>query len=160
MLALSHWHMDDVTPSDRRALYADTAESIALVATTPRETAALVSLGWSETRYAALVLAGRCAEMPVGVRCDNGRARGPWQLWRSACPAAWAQPDGSRESRLAEARCALRLWRGARLRCQGKHPAGDDAGAFAGYARGGVCDWPAGAKRARTMSIALGAMYE
>jgi hypothetical protein len=139
-------------PEKRRARLVVAAieiERAAQATKDPRETAAaLLTLGFEESRFAAYVGEGRCAEGPAGARCDEGKARGYFQVWAVACPAAWRLPAGSRASLRAEAKCAARAWRGARLRCRNRHPAGSIAGAFAGY-RGADCTWARGAKRAK-----------
>jgi hypothetical protein len=118
--------------------------------------AAALSIGWHESRFASYVIEGRCTDGPAGARCDldrhgKPRARGPWQVWRVACPAAYAHPAGSRESLEAEASCAVRLVAGAYYRCRSRHPHSDWAGAFSGYG-GIVCTRPNSPARARTMS--------
>lgn len=150
LLSLPAWHLDRDPPEARSAMLRPVADVIAEVSADATDAAALIALGWHETKYARLVLEGRCSEMPEGNRCDDGRARGAWQLWHVACPSAYAFPAGSPESLRAEATCARRLLRGQLGRCRARHPAGDWAGAFAGY-RGASCVWPAAARRARTM---------
>jgi len=111
--------------------------------------AALLTIGFEESRFAAYVGQGRCDEGPKGARCDRGKARGYWQLWRVSCPAAWELPHNTREALRAETACAARIWRGALLRNRSCHPAGKIAGAFAGYRGGADCRWPRAAGRAQ-----------
>jgi hypothetical protein len=121
----------------------------------PKQTAAaLLTLGFEESRFAAYVGEGRCAEGPKGARCDRGKARGYWQLWRVACPLAWTLEHNSRRALRVEARCAARAWRGALLRNRRCHPAGPIAGAFAGY-RGADCRWRRAAGRAKRFQRVL-----
>jgi hypothetical protein len=143
----------DEQPEARRlrlVMAAQAIEQVAHATPDPAQTAAaLLAIGFHESRFAAYVGQGRCHEGPKGARCDEGRARGYWQLWRVACPPAWRLEPGSREALHAEARCAARAWRGALWRCRRRHPAGPIAGAFAGY-RGADCEWARGARRAQT----------
>jgi hypothetical protein len=141
----------DEQPEKRRArlvMAALAIEHAANATADPQETAAaLLTIGFEESRFAAYVGEGRCSEGPKGARCDEGKARGYWQLWRVACPRAWQLEHNSRRALREQARCAARTWRGAKLRCRRRHPAGPVAGAFAGY-RGADCTWHRGAKRA------------
>jgi hypothetical protein len=123
LLAFPAYHGDHETGEAREARLAPYAAGIASHARTADETAALVAIAWHETRLAAYVTDGRCHEGPAGQRCDNGRARGPWQL-HGWCKAT--TPDG-------EAECAARLLRYARARC------GSWSRAFGAYASGGRC---------------------
>lgn len=95
----------------------------------PNERAALVRIAIEETNLALYVLEGRCKDGPKGA-CDNGRAKGPWQLQPSF--AVRVIPDDF----ASQARLALKRWRGALKRCAefGK------AGAFMGYGTGGRCE--------------------
>lgn len=137
------------TPAARAELYRPVAEAIAEVAPgNPTKAAALVALAYAETKFARYVLTGNCASGPPGMRCDNGRARGAFQVW--AWCDAWRHPEGSPESLRAEARCAARALAAGKRRCLGRHPAGDWAAMFSGY-RGPACSWPPAARRARSM---------
>lgn len=121
----------------------------------PAETAAaLLTIGFWESRFALYVGAGRCETGPVGARCDPDRkgvprARTYWQLHRAACPSAWAEDPGSQAELVAAARCAAVLFSAARSRCGRYHKAGPIAGAFSGY-RSAQCEWR-GAVRRQTM---------
>jgi hypothetical protein len=146
----------DMAPEQRVELYRPIAGLIAGAAGGNRwKAAALIELGYSESRWAAYVLEGRCKDGPRGARCDwdyrkrAPRARGPWQVW-SWCTEAWRYPEGSSESLTAEVRCAARMLAGAKQRCAGTHPAGDWAGMFSGY-RAASCTWMPAASRARRM---------
>lgn len=121
----------------------------------PQKTAAaLLALGWHESRFARYVGEGRCHEGPPGARCDPNRhgvrqARTYWQLHRVACPAAWALPEGSAAELQVAARCAAGLLIGAEHRCRHRTPYGLLAGAFSGY-RGIACDWRPSRARAQS----------
>jgi hypothetical protein len=104
LLAFPAYHGDHETGEAREARLAPYAAGIARHARTADEAAAMVAIGQHESRWAAYVTDGRCHEGPAGQRCDNGRARGPWQL-HGWCKAK--TPDG-------EAECAARLLRYAR----------------------------------------------
>lgn len=128
-------------------------------APTHDELAACLTIPKHETQLARYVQEGRCHDGPPGERCDEGRARGPWQLHRTVCPALWRTLPGSPEALREGARCAVRQWRYARLRCRGRHPGGDVQGAFAGYRGGASCSWTGGrngtAARERTYGWVL-----
>ena len=114
-------------------------------------TARVIALGQSESGFARYVGEGRCAEGPVGSRCDPdrrgiARALGYWQQHRSACPRAWALPIGSVEQLRESARCADNLLRSALHRCK-RRVADAEAGSFSGY-RSWDCSWRGGAARA------------
>ncbi len=112
LLSRPESHTDvDRTPEAREARLAPVARAVSNAAKTLDEAAILVALGEHETHYAEHVLAGHCDQMPEGERCDGGKARGPWQLHKEACQAAWVLPDSSPEALDAEAGCALRLMR-------------------------------------------------
>jgi hypothetical protein len=111
--------------------------------------AALLVIGRRESYWASYVQEDRCSEGPTYARCDpdktgKARALGFWQLWKKACPAAWALTP-SPERLEAEARCAASTWVGARMRCRDA-PDGQVAGAFSGYRSG--CLWLGGKPRA------------
>ena len=134
MLALPQYAGDrDDSPEARAALLRPVAVAIAETAQSPETAAALIALGWHETKFARLVIEGRCSDMPAGSRCDNGRARGVWQAWHVACPVAYRFPAGSSESLRAEARCAAGNLYAARHRCAERN-ANIIAGQFSGYA--------------------------
>jgi hypothetical protein len=154
MLALPAYAGDrSESPEERAALLRPVAVAIAETAQSPETAAALIALGWHETKFARAVIEGRCSEMPAGSRCDNGRARGVWQAWNVACPAAYRFADGSLESLRAEVRCAVGNLYSARNRCERRAPE-LWGGAFSGY-RGASCLWPAAARRVQTMREVL-----
>jgi len=140
------------TAEARRARLAAVADAIAAVARNRDEAAALVALGRHESGFARLVQEGRCDEMPAGQRCDTGRARGTWQLWQVACPAAYRHAAGSADSLRAEAACAVGLLRLAGKRCSSGADGTDAwwAGAFSGYA-GAACSARWAPQRVATM---------
>lgn len=151
MLSLPGYAVDDAaTRADR---YRPVAEVIAAEAKSPETAAALVALGWHESGFAQAVIEGHCERMPSHSRCDKGRARGVWQAWRVACPAAYAFEAGSPESLRAEVHCAANNLYSARNRCITR---ADDAWSwmFSGY-RGASCTWPAAAGRAQTFRKVL-----
>lgn len=155
LCALTPSRLDlDESCADRATRLAPAAYWCTVYAQSRDELAACITLGIHESRWARYVGEGRCRDGPQGERCDpdrhgRPRARGWWQLHRSACPALWRTPLGSSEAIQAGARCAVAVWRGALWRCRGRHPAGPLAGAYAGY-RGLDCEWPGGVRRART----------
>jgi hypothetical protein len=161
LLSLPTWQGDrDETPEERRDLLGPVAVAISAASEDRRVVAAVIAQGLHESRYARPVLENRCHEMPAGARCDedecgNPRARGPWQLWRVACPAAYEYGAGTQESLVEEAACIARLWSGGLRRCRDLHPAGDEAGAFAALRGGASCQSRSSADRAATMQTVL-----
>lgn len=130
------------------------ALAIVRAARTADEQAALVALGWHESRYARHVLEGRCADGPRGARCDpdadgRPRAAGPWQVW-GWCSAAHGPP--TQETLDAGARCVLASLRSGLRACA--HVLSPWAGAFASL-RGGRgsarCEWAPAGRRVETM---------
>lgn len=102
------------------------------------ERAALIALGRHESHFAGYVLDGRCSDGPRGKHeCDEGRAVGPWQIWR--LPQREVPQDAT-----GQARMALGLLRGFRRSC------GSLEGAFSMYARGGLCTWAGASARVQT----------
>jgi len=104
--------------------------------------AALMSIAYKETRLAKNVGIGRCDLMPKGQRCDSGKAKTYFQLWKVACPAVYAEglEPGSQEELDIAADCAARLLTAGYNRCAGKNKHGIWPGAFAGY-RSIDCQW-------------------
>jgi len=135
------------------------ADAIADVAKTRTEAAVLVALGWHETKFVKLAMEGHCDQLPKGMRCDNGKALGPWQLHQQACPAAWqlatpnGGPEGQVESLRVQAACAIRLLRyfGEKGR---EHTPTPTHAAFAGYAAHGWA-WPGAEVRVQTVRRVL-----
>jgi len=160
MVVMPTWYQDvEETPEQRADLLRPVALAIAQATDDRVEQAALVSLGWHESRWARYVLEGRCQDGPSGARCDNGRAVSPWQVWAVACPSAHAVPADHPVVNERAAACAVRLLRGGRSRCRGLHPAGDWAGAFVAYGGGASCQKQSGAERARTMQTVLPRLF-
>jgi hypothetical protein len=143
-----------MTGEERSAMLEPVAAAIVGAAGSPFEAAVLTATAWHECGLASYVLDDRCEDGPDGARCDNGRARGPWQIHKAPCPALHELPLRSPERFDVGARCALRVWRGARYRCRGKHPAGDIAGAFSGY-QGSPCTLENAVARERSAWAAL-----
>lgn len=110
--------------------------------------AVILALGWHESRYARYVQAGECHRGPVGARCDDGKARGPWQQHAAACRELWASEPGSEDAVKAGARCASRLLNSAMRRCRSRNQ-DPLAGAYSGYA-GASCIAPWSYRRANT----------
>ncbi len=110
--------------------------------------AALIELGWKETKWARAVLEGHCERMPKGQQCDGGYARGPWQV-HGWCSRGWALADGSYAALEEQGRCAVRLLQGRLAGCRRGWE-----GAFSGYA-GSSCAWPPARKRAEEMREVL-----
>jgi hypothetical protein len=153
LMAMSqHFTDKGVAAETRYAELVKVATAIDTAAAGDRKlAAAMISLGRHESGFAMYVLQNRCSEGPVGARCDpdkkgNPRAIGPWQLWAVAC--------ADRSSVDSQAMCVARRLRGEMQRCRKRHPAGDWAGAFAGY-RSIVCEWPAAVERVATMQSVL-----
>lgn len=109
------------TLAHREARLEPVAHAIWAATDDPELQAGLVSIAWHETRLAAYVTEGHCAEGRHD--CDHGKARGPWQVW-SWCKAT--DIDG-------EAVCAAGLLAYMHHRC------GSWASAFGGYGTGGHC---------------------
>jgi len=150
MLSQPTWYQDLAeTPEQRADLLRPVAMAIELATEDRTEQAALIALGYAESTWSRYVIEGRCSDGPAGARCDNGRARSPWQLHARACPSAWELAEDDPRALERSAVCAVRLLRGARGRCRGW------LGAFAGYARGASCSWPGAKRRVESMGAAL-----
>jgi len=116
--------------------------------------AALIALGWHESKFAQAIGEGHCETLPVGMRCDRGRARGYFQLWKVACPVAWQEEHGSAAELRESSWCAARLLSSAYRFCSADIPADPWARAFGRYA-GRTCAWAGGIGRVRTMRQVL-----
>lgn len=90
--------------------------AVAIAAANPsREQAALMITGaWHESHFVPEIIAGGCDKHG----CDDGKARGIWQLHRAACPKAYEFEAGSAESILLEAACARSLYGWAYRECR------------------------------------------
>lgn len=152
MLHQEHWRGDQLEPGARIALYWPVAEAISSAARSRSEAAALVALGWHESRWASPVVSGHCSAMKAGERCDNLRARSPWQV-HDWCRAAWSVPEDSLDALRESARCAVRRLRAMRERCVTRNH-DELAGMFSGY-RSGYCAGPPARRRAVTMRAVL-----
>ena len=118
--------------------------------------AALLSVAWHESRFAAYVQLGRCADGPRGkAECDGGRARSLWQLHRSACSALWEVSDGSEESTRVAAQCAARQLTRSYYWCTrpGSQALTALSGMFAAYAGVSSCVWSGADKRVRDLEL-------
>jgi hypothetical protein len=144
-LSFPPWYGDrGETEEQRRELYRPTMAAI-VEASNGKEThaALLLAQAIEETRLARYVLENRCADGPVGARCDNGRSRGAFQVGR------WCVANDS----TGEARCALRAaWYGA-SRCK-ERSLTPWHGAFAGLGARD-CSWPSADHRVATMKRIL-----
>lgn len=142
-------HTDvDASVSAREARLRPVAMAIAGAVKTEDEASAMLALGEHETHYAEHVLGGHCELMPKGERCDGGRARGPWQVHRDACPVSWQFAPGDVNSLPVEAGCAIRLmrWNAQRGR---DHTLTPLHAAFCGFAAK-AWGWPGADDRVRT----------
>jgi hypothetical protein len=112
--------------------------------------------GWKESRWCRYVFEG-CFNIPkgAGANCDKGKARGYFQEHFNTCQTAYQFAPGTPESLHAEIQCAAGMWRASLQRCRGRHPAGDIAGAFGGFAGRIGCTWPQGAQRATEYDTTL-----
>jgi hypothetical protein len=140
ILSLPHYWADADEPKDERVMRSQyAADVIVEVAGDNRDMiAALIALGWHESRWSRYVYEDRCQDGKPGEQCDEGRAKSPWQMHKDACPGYWKSgllSDG--------ARCAHALLRYGRAVC------GNWAGAFAVYA-GQRCSWSGGIEREAT----------
>ena len=117
--------------------------------------AAVLAMGWHETRWASRAQDGRCLELPKGQQCDRDpktgepRAFGPWQQWRVSCAAAWNFDATSPDALRAGAWCATRRLAIDSQFCS-TDGAPDFAGAFGRSAAKG-CSWVGSTKRVATM---------
>jgi len=117
--------------------------------------AALIAVGWHESKFAQAIGEGHCDSLPKGMRCDNGRARSYFQLWQVSCPAAWQEPHGSTAELRQSSWCAARLLSSAYRFCSADEENPDPwARAFGRYA-GRTCGWVGGIGRVRTMRRVL-----
>jgi hypothetical protein len=116
---------------------------------------ALVALGKHESRFAAYVWRDRCETGPY--KCDDGKAKGPFQAHRSVCPQLWELEGGSVEWHRYAAKCASGRLTGAYLRCRSRAVT-PLAGAFSGYAGASCTDSraPERARSAQRFGAALG----
>lgn len=161
MLGQPVWYEDAAeTPEARADLLRPVAMAVTLATEDPTEQAALVSLGWHESRWARFVIEGRCEDGPSGARCDSGRARSPWQVHSyGLCREAWRYTEDDPRTLELAAQCSVRLLRGAKSRCAGRHPAGDWAGAFSQYGTGARCTRAKSAERVATMQTVMPMLF-
>jgi len=144
LLFLAPWHHDrGLTPEQRVALLTPVATAIVHATQDRQEIAFLVAQGWHESKFAGLVLQGRCTEMPRDQRCDpdrHGRPQsvGPWQVKGRWCRGA--------DTLEGQAACVLKLARLGRKRCKGSWEA-----AFAAQRGAGVCESRQAPRRYATM---------
>lgn len=136
LLAHPAWIDRDLTREEREPIVLRYAEAAVTETRSVVELQMLLAHGYAETKFAALVLTGKCSEMPAGQRCDNGKARGAYSLHEAACPEAYRWPAASVESIRAETRCAVSLLHFHAHRCR-EHTLTPLMAAFAGM--GGTC---------------------
>jgi len=100
---------------DRSARLGTVAEAIDSVARSPEEAAALIVIGYEESRLDPLVHAG--LPHPIWTQ-DRGRARSLWQLHRSGLVRDWDTIAGTDlDATTRAARDALRVLRSAAYLC-------------------------------------------
>jgi hypothetical protein len=154
VLAHPGWIDRDVTREQREPYVQRYAQAIADEARTPTEAAMALAQGFEDSKFAFLVMAGRCDEMPRGQQCDHGTSRGAFQLKEATCPTAYRFAPGTEESIRAETHCVLAQLRFHAWRCR-EHALTPLFGAFSGIADGHSCHWGgAGARVLRTRRIA------
>lgn len=111
--------------------------------------AGLLAIVEHESHSAAYVATGNCAAGPAGARCDNGRARTVFQVWKTACPDVWQTDPGSEAEMRTGAYCAARLLSSALRFCTEVGEPPNWPGAYGRYAGQG-CGWIGGQKREMT----------
>lgn len=118
--------------------------------------AAVLAVGTLESHWARYTAhPDLCADGPRSARCDAGRARTYWQLWRSAAPAVWESEPGSDAELRAAAWAATKLLAGGYAFCQ-RQTSGDPwAAAFSLYAGRGCREWPGAPRRVVEMGRAI-----
>lgn len=152
------WVERDEPAEQRKARIELVVRAVLSTTQRPEEVAALIRLGYEETKFAKYVLHG-CQDIPKGAsgNCDmiqkgsrkgQIRARSFWQLWARTCPQLWESPVGSSEAVHHAARCALRHWRFATRQCRKRPNDGPIAAAFSGYRTTMRCQWPPAKGRA------------
>ena len=129
--------------AEREALLTPVAASILVATDRPFEIAALVATGFQESGWRSAVLNDRCRKSKTDPACDHGKALGPWQVHKVACPLAFGHEPGALIAKVEAAECAVRLLRGGRTAC------GSWEGSFARYATGHSCEWSGAPARAR-----------
>ena len=98
--------------------------------------AALVAIGWHESRFRRDVHMGNCRPG----ECDDGMASGPWQTW-----PLWGKtrPGVTYEPTHECARVAIRAYLYGHRQC------GTTEGAMSHYQTGNLCHWKSATRRAR-----------
>lgn len=107
--------------------------------------AGLLTVGLHESRFAELVGAGLCEEMPDGEQCDGGKARHYFQAHEGSCAALWTVEASTPEALQIATDCAADRLRWAASRC----PTKGWLGAFSAY-NVGSCFESWAAERERT----------
>lgn len=131
----------------------DLSEVITGATERPLRQAVLVILAWHESRLARYVYEDRCSDGPAGeLECDQGRARGPFQLQDSE---NYTVPGDHAE----QAKRAIGVWLFGLRRCR-KAVKDALAGAFSSYGSGGHCAPSKSSKaRARHVRYLLGRFW-
>lgn len=93
----------------------------------------LVAVAWHESRFYSKVQ--RCQ-----MAGDNGKAHGPWQTWRTRCPA---HLDRFASEAIRHLRSAMHYCKGATLEDRIRR-------GVSLYATGNRCEWVGASKRVRT----------
>lgn len=137
-----------LTLAEREALLTPVAAAILMATADRTEIAALIATGFQESGWKSAILNDRCRKGPNDPACDHGKALGPWQVHRVACPLAFGHEPGATIAKVEAAECAVRLLRGGRKAC------GSWEGSFARYATGHSCSWSGAPARARATWLA------
>ncbi len=153
LLLLPPWHKSKETPEARRtrlepvaAAIADASTKVSRYPESRRRVAiTLLAQGWWETKFDEHIQIGACFPW----ECDEGKARGFWQLHEKTSRGRWGEllGLGYEPSRVGAGVAApLALW--GLSRCRGT-VGGWHAHGFAGFVGGG-CAWLGAQERAQT----------
>lgn len=151
-------YKDDAGDERKREQLTLIARAVDEASSTPELEALLLTVAYHESGYSLRIHAGECRPL----ECDHGRAKGLWQLHRTARNHAyWNELDGLGEdrTRLAakEAAAALVRARGAvrsKMICRDVDPIQATLSVYAG--RRCDSDWKGLAPRMRTYRWLLG----
>lgn len=114
---------------------------------------AVLAVGTLESHWARYVTHPKlCSTGPRSSRCDAGRARTYWQLWRSAAPEVWESDPGSDDELRLAAWDATKLLAGGYAFCRTQTSGDAWSAAFTFYAGRGCREWAGSAKRVAEMS--------
>lgn len=152
-----HWSDRDEPSAERLERMRPVSQAVETVTKDPDERAALLAILHHEGMLARYVLEDRCEDGPRGKdECDEGKARGGFQLHREVCPAVWEMGPSSERLKL-EASCALEVYREALKRCWRIHRVAY-AGGLSGYR--GSCRTGDSTLRARTFEVYRSALVD